>query len=227
MSLWQSIIRNVSSPRKEVVHNILNRWNHRDCKGSDLDEENCGAAIRVGRFKLLAGYPGDSRWSRIDNKAVEPWNWTAHGKNVWRRTRSDGCNLESGVGCPCWHGYCLFDLASDPAERFDISEQLPAVVARLKMRLAAAAETATQGAHLCWPADALDKKALAKRLEQSRAHLPYAQEESSPWQNDLTAYSCYNPCPFPAKNHTAPSARLPSNCRRAATLAPHSRLAIL
>lgn len=209
-NLWDAIMHNRSSPRREVLHNLLTRWNHRDCRGSDLDEENCGAGIRVGKFKLLAGYPGDSRWSEAGTSRPRgraratvprgpqmPWDWKGLGTAAWRATRKDGCTLSNGIGCPCWRGYCLFDLEADPGERTDLSARLPHVVKRLRARLEQASLRGTQGAHLCHAAGDAAKQGLAAVLKLQGAYLPYVNESTtSAWRDDRTERSCYNPCPL-------------------------------
>ena len=206
VDLWDAMMTSGESPRREVLHNILNRWNHRDCRGSDLDEENCGAAIRMGKYKLLTGYPGDSRWSNhstarpgrrtLPRGPQMPWDFKGLGTNAWHAPRKDGCNLFTGVGCPCWRGNCLFDVEADPGERVDLSSRLPHVVKQLLTRLTEASTTGTQGAHLCHTHAEADKRALAKVLKAKRAFLPFANASSAVWHDDRGARSCYNPCPL-------------------------------
>ena len=154
-----------------MIHNLLNRWNHRDCQGSDLDQENCGAGIRIGKYKLLVGYPGDGRWSNVSSKRTPrgpqmPWDYQRFGKAAWKETRRDGCNLATGIGCPCWRGRCLYDLEADPGERVDLSMRLPDVARRLMRRLVEASASGTQAAHLCHAAADADRKAFTATITQ-------------------------------------------------------------
>ena len=215
--LWRAIRQNRSSPRHEILHNLLTRWNHRDCRGADLDEENCGAGIRIGKYKLLAGYPGDSRWSRASltrgshstrfstpRGPQMPWDYKRFGTAVWRETRKDGCNLATGIGCPCWRGYCLFDLDADPGERIDLSTRLPHVTRRLLARLEEASSSGTQGVHLCHGVAASAKRALSEVLARHHAYLPFVAEgAATAWHDDRDARSCYNPCPLQVALHDA------------------------
>ena len=147
-----------------------------------------------------------------------PWNYTL-GAAAWRVTRVDGCNLAIGLGCPCWRGYCLFDLEADPAERNDVSERLPHVVKRMLKRLTEASAGGTQGAHLCHAAAEAAKRGLADVLARRRAYLPYVNESSATvWHDDRAARSCYNPCPLrviepkPAAHGRAFEAGIPAWC---------------
>lgn len=189
VSLWEAVMSNTSSPRTEVVHQILNKYNHRDCNGSDHALQNCGAAIRVGKYKLLAGYPGDSRWVPLPNETHnQPGQMMAN----------DGCDLSTGENCPCFRGYCLFNIEADPNERNDLSHAMPDVVKQLIARLAEVSQTGTQGSHLCTDAASADAAALGEELKKTKAYLPYVELGSdalagAPWKNDMTAPSCYNP----------------------------------
>eukprot|EP00041_Stephanoeca_diplocostata_P017392 m.349118 g.349118 ORF g.349118 m.349118 type:complete len:661 (+) comp20685_c0_seq1:183-2165(+) len=183
VSLWQAITKNLTSPRTEIVHQILNQFNLRDC--STTTEQNCGAAIRVGKYKLLAGYPGDSRWVQLP--AMQG------GDRLLRGFDGDGCNITTGHNCSCWHGYCLFDLEADPTEHHDLSAQLPDVVATLLHRLEQVSGTGTQGAHLCGDAATTDATELQESIKRNNAYLPYTS--FAPWLNNITAPSCYNPAP--------------------------------
>lgn len=240
VDLWEAIRHDRASPRREVVHNLLNRWNHRDCRGSDLDEENCGAAIRVGKYKLVAGYPGDSRWSNhtppndghwtnrgrrfVPRGPQMPWDFQTLGAAAWHAPRMDGCNLFTGHGCPCWRRHCLFDLESDPGETTDLGKRLPHVVRRLLARLADAGTTGTQGAHLCRAATEVDDRAFAAVRSAHRALLPYANASSSIWRDDRAARSCYTPCPLRVENeHLATGVHLglpPAWCEKSDAARP-------
>ena len=44
-------------------------------------------------------------------------------------------SIPLGVGCPCWHGYCLFNVQTDRAERHEISATNPKIVKSLLKRL--------------------------------------------------------------------------------------------
>ena len=196
ISLWDAIRANGSSPRREVVHQVLNQYNVRDCYGADHDAQSCGAAIRVGRWKLLAGYPGDSR----GNEALALANATVYdkwvaiqrhgGRQALAMPRGDGCHILTGVGCRCWRATCLFDVQADPGELRDRSRDKPEVVAHLLRRLAAVSATAsTERVALCgWKAQNADRRALHRSLAVARAYVPYAAE--TPWLNDQSAAAC-------------------------------------
>ncbi|XP_043196763.1 arylsulfatase I-like [Amphibalanus amphitrite] len=113
---WDAISRGEPSTRSEVVYNI------------DV-EKKPGAAIRVGDFKLIWGYPGSKNdwypepgitelWPLVPTE-LAPARYTEVGEHRW-----SGSNTT-------W----LFDLASDPTEHVNLAAQRPALVAELKHRL--------------------------------------------------------------------------------------------
>ena len=180
VSLWPAMLANATSPRTEVVHQIVNRWNHARCNSTA--QVNCGGALRSGRHKLLVGYPGDARWQPLPASAA------ALGPAL----RGDGCNLTSGEGCPCRDtGYCLFDIASDPLEQRDLSATEPALLATMVARFEQlSAEMGTQGVHFCAAQTAADALAKAAVTNRTGAFLPFATTQV-PWLNNISAAPCY------------------------------------
>ena len=178
---------------------ILNRYTHRDCNASGHALQNCGASIRVGDYKLYAGYPGDSQWGPLpSDDPLQPLNPDLVTSDSIRSAVGsfDSCDDVTGVGCPCWHGYCLFNVQADRAERHEISAANPEIVQSLLKRLMQVSETGTQGAYMCTEEAAADGKALHEELNRTGAFLPYIDSQSNlsfPWLNDLEAPVCYNP----------------------------------
>lgn len=196
VSFWDAIRTNSSSERKEVVHMVLNRYTHRDCNASGHALQNCGASIRVGDYKLYAGYPGDSQWGPLPGDDQLQPRILAGLPSDYILDPFDACDDVTGVGCPCWHGYCLFNVQTDRAERHEISATNPEIVKSLLKRLMQVSETGTQGAYMCAEEAAADGKALHEELNRTGAFLPYIDSQgnlSFPWLNDLTAPVCYNP----------------------------------
>ena len=201
VSLWDAIRSNGSSPRTEVVHQILNQYNARDCYGADHDAQACGAAIRVGRWKLLLGYPGDARpsdvrggydkWAEIHLREQRGAAAATAGREALAMARADGCHLLTGEGCACWRGACLYDVEDDAGETRELSRARPEVVARLMRRLAAvSAAGTTEQAALCGRAQQRsDRLAMRSALASARAYLPY-DAPSPPWRNDANATPC-------------------------------------
>ena len=192
ISLWQAIVANGTSPRHEVVHQVVNRHNPRDCPGADHDQQNCGGAIRVGRWKLLVGYPGDSRASSAP--AGEPFNkWALcqrlGGRNASAKPRPDGCRIFTGEGCLCWRSSCLYDVEADPGETRDLVAERPEVAARLLRRLATVSAAApAERAALCGAERKLDERVRKESVERQDAYLPYGHDAA--WRNDPSTPAC-------------------------------------
>ena len=88
-------------------------------------------------------------------------------------------------------------VASESAERHEISATNPEIVKSLLKRLMQVSETGTQGAYMCAEEAAADGKALHEQLNRTGAFLPYIDSQgnlSFPWLNDVdSAPVCYNP----------------------------------
>ena len=177
----------------------LCRFTHRDCNASGHALQNCGAAIRVGDYKLYAGYPGDSQWGPLPgahDHAAQSAMGAARQQLLGVAAPSDSCDDVTGAGCPCWHGYCLFDVQHDRAERHELSASKPELVQSMLRRLMEVSKTGTQGAYLCEDQAAVDSARLREELNRTGAYLPYVDSsgnDSFPWMNDMTAPVCYNP----------------------------------
>ena len=104
-----AILRGAPSPRTTIFYSpVVEPYNPVDCP---VFGQSCGGGIRIGDFKLLVGYPGDSR------RVVEPTAAGAvsapsglEGDGIAVGPLLDGCNETTGEKCPCHHlngGPCL------------------------------------------------------------------------------------------------------------------------
>uniref|UniRef100_H3CRA9 Arylsulfatase family, member Ib n=1 Tax=Tetraodon nigroviridis TaxID=99883 RepID=H3CRA9_TETNG len=130
---WPSISEGRDSPRQEILHNIdpLHKplapptaWGA--AGGSEsLWDTSTQAAIRVGDWKLLTGYPGHGDWVPPQVLPTLPGRWWNLERHMWSpRQNSTHKNI--------W----LFNITADPCERHDLADRRPDVVQRLLARLA-------------------------------------------------------------------------------------------
>lgn len=112
--VWDTINVGSTSPRTELLHNI-------DPVSEALRPKQAykscpAAAIRVGDWKLITGYPGDPRWLPLPSSGSEIINDLPH------------MEFEDGK-------VYLFNIANDPEERHELSTQYPDKVMELLSRL--------------------------------------------------------------------------------------------
>lgn len=127
--VWDAIMSDGPSPRNEVVHQVLYKnIVNQSCSPLNIILKSghlthCGAAIRIGQWKLMLGYPG---WP--DKVFPLP---TGPNPNVTEPRLNSSTDYSK---LPCSEG-CLFDVESDPSETHDVYAQNPSIVAKLKARL--------------------------------------------------------------------------------------------
>ncbi|XP_052813682.1 arylsulfatase B-like [Mya arenaria] len=114
---WNTINKAADSPRREILHNIdpLFKPAGRPVYNGTFDTR-IRAALRVGDWKILTGDPGNSSWIPPPEDNMPPeFNQISVGpntKNLW-----------------------LFNIAKDPNERVDLSDQEPTRVRAMLKRL--------------------------------------------------------------------------------------------
>lgn len=133
MSIWQALVRNETSPRQKVLHNIDDIW------GS--------AAISVDQWKLVKGtnYNGswDGWYGSADLRNPRDYDWDQVGKSVtglamqrlkMLPTRADQIRLRKAATVTCQNSDvrvtcnplkspCLFNIADDPCEHNNLAKQ--------------------------------------------------------------------------------------------------------
>ncbi|XP_060572636.1 arylsulfatase B-like [Ruditapes philippinarum] len=123
---WNTINQGKSSPRKEILHNIdpLYKPSGRPLSNTTFDTTR-RAALRVGDWKVITGYPGNGSWvpppymnCPIFSDPRES-SFKPDDKNVW-----------------------LFNILKDPNERDDLSETNPDKLKEMLDRLAQYEKTA-------------------------------------------------------------------------------------
>ncbi|XP_070564215.1 arylsulfatase B-like [Ptychodera flava] len=116
LNQWQTISRDMPSPRKEILHNIDHLESHPLHSSSEpfqdpsLFDIRISASIRMGDWKLLTGRTGANFWTTPLGLGYSEDN-TEHGNPV------------------------LFNIRDDPEEREDLVNCRPDIVHRLLKRL--------------------------------------------------------------------------------------------
>lgn len=161
MSMWNTLSRNESSPRTEILHNIDPIWNV--------------SAIRSDNWKLIQGlvfanwsgwYPpfgGDYNEARNEdiNSLRDQYRKTCLSnrvlslmkKNV-NYERIENSSIDCGpkpanasTNCNAEHDLCLFNVSADPCEYHNVANSYPQVVNSLWQRLIQINRTAAQPAN--------------------------------------------------------------------------------
>eukprot|EP00035_Acanthoeca_spectabilis_P037975 m.49057 g.49057 ORF g.49057 m.49057 type:complete len:682 (+) comp8939_c0_seq1:1801-3846(+) len=185
-----------ASLRTEILHTpLVPVLNPSVCPGSW--GQSCGAALRVGDFKVLVGYPGDSRALPLpatEHKAtaLEAADNLAKGIDFVTRHRlggdgggggSDGCIYSNGTKCPCYFSPCLFNVVTDPTESHDLAAD-PAYHDKLQallLRLQQISATHMPQAGLVGPLGDNDTKLQCAYVGANKCFQPYGQ--FIPWIN--------------------------------------------
>ncbi|XP_060560509.1 arylsulfatase B-like [Ruditapes philippinarum] len=118
---WKAISTGAESARNEFVYNL----------DDSLDPVTGHAAIRVGDFKLISGYPGPYRdWYKPEQEikgsigvSAQPYDYSA--------IVYEDLSKSNGI----WSGDGLYNLRDDPTEHNDLSKQFPDVVKKLRAKL--------------------------------------------------------------------------------------------
>lgn len=165
--------------------------------------QNCGGGIRVGDYKLIAGYPGDARALPLPAIEMNASGISAEEDLHYGISQAyrdllggggggpglDGCNYTTGTGCPCHHlngGPCLFNVVLDPTEAKNLAadSQFASIKAALMTRLAQYSATFMPPAGLLGTALQNDTALQCDFVKKNKAFEPYGQ--FIPWGTNWT-----------------------------------------
>jgi len=161
-NLWPAICSGTDSPRREIIHQVVNNYTNTSGKVGFLKDP---AAIQRGNFKLILGDPGAAfgfdqdfvvAWPEPASKPVA-FGLSNGSRDEYPEEKGSGAHCRSQVNYSphtkstgrCAKG-CLFNVETDPGETrnvFDDPEHQD-LVARLSARLEEAAAT---GPEWAWP----------------------------------------------------------------------------
>lgn len=193
------------NPRKEILYApIVPTLNPEDCTSWG---QACGGALRVGRYKLIMGYPGDSRVlplpasETMATKIAQSDNVILGITAEERRGLNgdgggpgpDGCDYKTGNKCPCHHlngGPCLFDIESDPTESHDLARNssFALLIADMTARLLNISATHVPPAGLVGDVLHQDCAVKCTKVQALNAFEPYGQ--LIPWATNWTNNYC-------------------------------------
>ncbi len=216
MNVFEALKTKGPSPRHEIFYspvvnaldnNGIGPLNPEDC---DQWGQSCGGALRVDNYKIIVGYPGDSRalplpaWDGSD--PTEDALDTLHSAQAGHLSQDgplqvgtwspllggggggpglDGCNYTTGVGCPCHHlngGPCLFDVVRDKTESTNLanSSAHASIFERLLARFKEISATNVPMAGLPAPELKQDQSMECAMLLETGAFEPFGKDIAWP-----------------------------------------------
>jgi arylsulfatase B/arylsulfatase I/J len=160
IDVWEAIVTNGTSPRKELLHNIdmLN--------GGDAGLPFGSASLRVGDMKLILGRPG------VDQHFIPPGCSPSVCIPPVMPTRPE-CLADTN-GTHVW----LFNISNDPLELCNLAASQPDAVATMITRLKYYNDTAVPA--LCPPNDPASNPVGANRSSDPREWGSWG-----PWRQDV------------------------------------------
>ncbi|XP_070205918.1 arylsulfatase B-like [Littorina saxatilis] len=137
---WRTISEDAPSPRKELLHNIDILYGRSGSpRYPDTFDTRIRAALRVGDYKLITGYPGNPSehlnvlFSWIPPPELQDLRDTTDASTGKSANHPDSDHRL--LFRPSDQNVWLFNITADPEERHDLSDSLPEVVQQLLSRL--------------------------------------------------------------------------------------------